>query len=325
MQSSAIIYEKFGDPLEVLELRQVDAPSDLQPGQVLLKLVGAPIHPSDVGMISGRYGRLPSLPAIGGREGLGEVIKSTSKNFKEGERVKFPFGSWREFAVADESELFHVPNDIDPLQAAISFINPLTAWMILHRFRELRPGDWVIQNAANSAVGVALIQISKILGVHTINLVRNAESRKGKLLEYGATLVFEDETFDSKTLKDHADGQLPVLGLNSIGGTSALNLVKSLGFGGQLITIGGMVGDKVRFPTRELIFNNVTLRGFWLDKFCNTEPHDTLQSLYNKVFDMIRAGQIVQPIDSIVKLSDGPEAIISAHNNRKNGKVVIIP
>ncbi|MDR1401677.1 MAG: 2-enoyl thioester reductase domain-containing protein [Puniceicoccales bacterium] len=325
VKSICLQYEKFGEPKEVLRLEEVDIPEELGDGEVLVKLIASPVHPSDMGMITGKYGALPQLPAIGGREGLGEVVKTCpSASNLIGKRVKFPFGAWRSAAIARVDTLFFAPDDIDVYQASMAFINPLTAWMILHTICDLKPGDWIIQNAANSAVGMATIEIAKSMGIGTINLVRDAAHRREDLISCGATLVFEDETFDSKSLVEHTGGNRPLLGLNSVGGNSAMNVIKSMAIGGEVVTFGGAVGDKVRFPTRELIFGDVKLRGFWLDRWSKSQSHEKMQSLYDTIFDLIRSGIVRIPIDAKIRLSDGPAALISAYENRKNGKLLVV-
>jgi NADPH:quinone reductase-like Zn-dependent oxidoreductase len=236
-----------------------------------------------------------------------------------------PFGAWRSLAVAKSQDLFFVPDGVDTHQASMAFINPLTAWMLLNAIRPLHPGNWIIQNAANSAVGVAVIQIASYMGIKTVNLVRDAENRRKDLAGYGATLVFEDETFDPKVLAHHTGGPLPVLGLNSIGGNSAMNIIRSMAFGGEVVTFGGMVGDKVRFPTRELIFNDLKLRGFWLDKWSKGQSHGAMQAAYGKIFDLIGSGVVKIPIGAKVKLSEAPAALIDASKNKKSGKILIVP
>jgi NADPH:quinone reductase-like Zn-dependent oxidoreductase len=318
-------YGEFGEIGEVLRLESADGPEKLADGEVLIELIAAPVHPSDIGMITGRYGCLPKLPAIGGREGIGKIVGAGAGcGDLIGKIVKMPLGSWSDFAVEKAENLFFVPDGIDPYQASMAFINPLTAWMLLTSMRRLNPGDWIIQNAANSAVGIAVIQLAKNMGVRTVNLVRSAGERRPFLESNGATLVFEDEAFDQKTLKSHTDGALPFLGLNSIGGESAMKIIKSVDRGGEVVTFGGMVGDKVRFPTRELIFNDLRLRGFWLDKWAKEQSHGTLQSMYDGIFDLIARGIIRIPVNSTVKLSNSPEALISAIKGKKDGKILVV-
>jgi NADPH:quinone reductase-like Zn-dependent oxidoreductase len=320
-----LVYGSFGKPAEVLKLEEGDLSGALAAGEVVVGLVASPVHPSDMGMISGTYGKLPTLPAVGGREGLGRIVDAgASAGDLIGKLVKFPFGAWRSVAVARASDLFFVPDGVDVYQASMAFINPLTAWMLLNSIRELKPGDWIIQNAANSAVGVAVMQIAGAMGIRTINLVRNAAARSERLMASGATAVFDEDAFDPKALGDHTDGNLPLLGFNSIGGDSAMKIIKSVARGGEVVTFGGMVGDRVRFPTRELIFKDLRLRGFWLDGWASAQSHCKMQAMYAIVFDLIRRGTVRIPVHSTARLSDGPAALISAYEASKDGKVIVV-
>ena len=127
-------------------------------------MLAAPINPADLNQIEGKYPIRRPLPATPGFEGAGVVEKSAAsvrRASPSGTQVILPhdFGTWREAAVVKADELVAVPNEIDPEQAAMLKINPLTAWRMLHDFVRLERGDWVIQNAANSAAGRAVIQI----------------------------------------------------------------------------------------------------------------------------------------------------------------------
>ncbi|MDR3144471.1 MAG: 2-enoyl thioester reductase domain-containing protein [Puniceicoccales bacterium] len=326
MKSLRFTYAEFGVPADVLRLEKVTIDRGPAADEVLLELIASPVHPSDMGMICGKYGRLPQLPAVGGREGIGRII-DTGSNCKDllGKIARYPCGAWQSLALTGADGLYFVPDSIDVYQAAMAFINPLTAWMILHAIRDLKAGDWVMQNASNSAVGTALIQIANAMGVRTINLVRSGDVRRQKLMSRGATLVFDDETFDPKSLAAHTGGKLPILGLNSVGGNSAMNIVRCMAEGGEVVTIGGMVSDKVRFPTREMIFSGVLLRGFWLDKWTQSQSHEKMQSMYDIIFDLIGSGTISIPIGGIVSLSDGPAALLAALGGEKEGKILLVP
>jgi trans-2-enoyl-CoA reductase len=93
---------------------------------------------------------------------------------KPGQYVKPPWGlgTWRETFTAKADDLLVFPPSLAPEQAAVFTVNPPTAWRMLHDFVALKPGDWVIQNAANSAVGRCVIQLARQLGLRTVNLVR---------------------------------------------------------------------------------------------------------------------------------------------------------
>ena len=81
-------------------------------------------------------------------------------------------GTWSTHLLLDARRLVPLPSEADPQQLAMMTVNPPTALLMLREFVALQPGDWVIQNAANSAVGAYLIQIAKLRGLRTVNVVR---------------------------------------------------------------------------------------------------------------------------------------------------------
>ncbi len=82
-------------------------------------------------------------------------------------------GTWRTEAVAKEDEFIRIPNDIPVSYAATLAVNPCSAYRMLRDFETLKVGDVIIQNGANSVVGMAVIQMAKQMGVKTINIVRS--------------------------------------------------------------------------------------------------------------------------------------------------------
>ena len=194
MQVSAIVYHEHGNPAEVVRVEQQELP-EIKPGDVRIRILAAPINPADLNMIEGKYPILQALLAVPGMEGAG-VVEAAGKEVTHlniGDQVLLPHGvgTWREACVCAAHGVVAVPEGIEPAQAAMLKINPATAWRMLHDFAELKPGDWVIQNAANSGVGRAVIQIAKDLGLHTVNIVRR-ESLAAELEAIGADAVLMD-------------------------------------------------------------------------------------------------------------------------------------
>jgi len=174
----AIQIEAFGNPAEVMKL--VDVPDVGAPGagEVVIALEASPINMSDLLLISGRYGYRPKLPSIVGTEGVGRVVALGSgvRHLKVGDRtlVPYPAPAWAERIKADASRLRPLAGG-NVHQLAMLGINPATAYVLLTEYVTLPAGAWVIQNAANSGVGRALIAIAKSLGLKTVNVVRREE------------------------------------------------------------------------------------------------------------------------------------------------------
>lgn len=324
MKNTAAVYRQYGKPTEVVAAETLEVPA-LKEGQVLVKLLRASINPSDLGMIGGSYGTLKQLPAIAGREGVGEVVDAAAGAvLKVGDKVALSseLGTWQQYQVADSAALMRVPDGLDLDALAMAFINPPTALCFLEKFAELKAGDWIIQNGAGSALGYFLIQMCAARGIKTVNMLRNAAAKKAALEKIGADVVVDESEFDAKKIKTLTDGKI-LLGLNQIGGESVSNMIKAAGNSATIVTIGAMTSEPIRFPTRFLIFNDLRLRGFWWDKFRRTATKAEVDAVFEKVFALIANGTLKAPVDSRFKVEDISRALARACENSRNGKVMI--
>jgi len=324
-QHQAIRHHEFGRPQEVLRLERVGTPEP-KAGEVRVRLLASAINPSDYGMIGGSYGRLRELPAVAGREGVGEVdvLGLGVTSVQVGTRVRFPEeGTWQEYACIPAADLLVVPDAVSVEQAAISFINPPTAYCLLTRMVDLPQGSWVLQNAGNSTVGMSVIQMAKVLGLKTISQVR-----RGELIEplqaMGADHVVLEGRGWGKMVEELTGGAPIRLALNSIGGASASDQIKALGEGGTQVTFGGMVGDLVRFPTRFLIFNDVRLIGFWWDQWSQRAGPKGLREVMDTVYGMMADGTLKLPIEATYTF-DAYEAAFRHDQSPRLGKVLLRP
>jgi mitochondrial enoyl-[acyl-carrier protein] reductase / trans-2-enoyl-CoA reductase len=320
--AKALIHETFGRPAEVLQLEERPV-ADPGPGEVKLRMLAAPIHPSDFGVILGKYGSLPELPAVAGREGVAEVVETGEgvEDFEPGDRVAVPrgAGAWQTLATVAAGDLISLPGDIPVEMAAMATVNPPTAWRLL-RDANLAAGDWVVQNAANSAVGLHVIEMARHLGLHTLNVVRR-EELVGPLKERGGDAVVLEDSGYEKQVAGLTGGAPVKLALNSVGGESALRLVRALSEGGVHITFGAMQFDPVRFPTRELIFSGLVMRGFWMDKWLRSHSRARIQIMFDKIFDLMRKGVIRPSVDATYPIDQYKEALEAAGRPRL-GKVL---
>lgn len=320
----AVRYHEHGKPLEVLRFEEIEVAAP-GAGEVQIRMLAAPINPSDFGMIGGSYGRLPQLPATAGREGVGEIV-AVGENVDKGwisRRVRFPEnGTWQTLANSKADDVWFIPEDVPIDLAAMSFVNPPTAWRIL-RDAYLQRGDWVIQNAGNSAVGIFVTQMAKHLGINTISIVRRPEVIE-PLKQLGAQHVFVDTDDYLKEIDKLTEGKRPQLALNMVGGESAIRLIKSLANGGRLITFGGATGEPIRFPTRYFIFNDVILKGFWMDRWYRTNSRERINIMMSKIYALMRDETIKAPVDGRYPLSQFKEAIAKAGQPRC-GKILLVP
>ncbi|XP_057559015.1 enoyl-[acyl-carrier-protein] reductase, mitochondrial isoform X2 [Hippopotamus amphibius kiboko] len=285
---------------------------------VHVKMLAAPINPSDINMIQGNYGLLPKLPAVGGNEGVGQVVAvgSSVTRVKPGDWVipaNAGLGTWRTEAVFSEDALITVPSDI-PLQSAATLgVNPCTAYRMLMDFERLQPGDSVIQNASNSGVGQAVIQIATALGLRTINVVRDRpdiQKLTDRLKNLGADHVVTEEALRKHETKSFfKDVPQPRLALNCVGGKSSTELLRHLAPGGTMVTYGGMAKQPVIASVSLLIFKDLKLRGFWLSQWKKDHSPDQFKELILTLCALIRRGQLTAPACSKVPLQDYQRAL----------------
>lgn len=323
-------FSSFGDPATQLQCVAAAAPAtDQAPplGQVSLRLRFSPIHPSDINLIQGTYGLRPDLPAIPGGE-ASAIVAAVGEGVTDlavGDAVilRSRIGSWRDTANVDADQCFKVSNEIDLAQAAMLSINPSTAWRMLHDFVKLRPGDWVMQNAANSAVGRCVIQIAKALDLRTVNLVRRAEL-SDDLTACGADVVLVDQGGKElgEQVRQLTNDSPPRLALNAVGGDSALRLMDWLAPAGCHITYGAMARRPLKVPNGFLIFKDLQLRGFWLTRWQKQAPREQIDAMLSSLATMMVQGRLHMPVDKVFSPRKCSDAITAASADQRSGKIL---
>ncbi|BAN47467.1 zinc-dependent alcohol dehydrogenase family protein [Metapseudomonas resinovorans] len=313
-------------PQDVIEAVEFELPA-VAAGQALVKVLAAPINPSDVLTLTGEYGMLPPLPAIGGNEGVGEVLEVAAdvSNLKPGQTVLLPVGcgTWRTHLIADAKQLIPLPS-ADPQQLAMLTVNPPTAYLMLRDFVELQPGDWVIQNAANSGVGSYLIQLAKIRGLKTINVVRR-DSAVAAVAAEGGDVVLVDGPDLPKRVREATGGAPVKLGIDAVGGASTDHLANSLAEGGVLVNYGRMSGEPCQVNPGSFVFRDVTLKGFWLARwFRQATPQQQMQ-LFGELIQLIASGKLKARIAATYDISQVKEAVAAAASGERDGKIVLVP
>jgi trans-2-enoyl-CoA reductase len=320
----AAVYETHGNPAEVLRI--VDCPwPEPSPGEVVVKMSAAPINPADLNSIEGKYPIKATLPATPGMEGAGVVVETGSavRDLAVGTQVILPhsFGTWREVAIIAAEKLVAAPKEIEPIQAAMLKVNPITAWRMLHDFVPLRRGDWLIQNAANSGAGQCVIQIARDLGYRTVNVVRRAE-----LVEELRTLGGDVVVVDGENLRDEVAAvthRTPIgLALNAVGGENGLRVAKCLASDGTMVTYGAMSLQPLCIPNGMLIFKNLRFTGFWVNKWYDAATPAQRAETFAPLFDMAKRGLLRTKVEKAYPLTEAQAAVAHASQNKRSGKIV---
>ncbi|KAL9980556.1 hypothetical protein ACROYT_G009158 [Oculina patagonica] len=333
-KSESVVYSEHGDPEKVLRLEKAET-SKFGPNSVSLHMLAAPINPADINQIQGTYALKPSLPAVGGNEGVGEVteVGSEVQNLSTGDHVVLQadqcLGSWCRHLVVLEHQVLKIPAGLPVEAAATVSVNPCTAFRLLKDFEDLQPGDTVIQNGANSGVGQALIQLAAAWGIKTVNIIRNrpnVEELKNHLKGLGANYVVTEEDLKSSEMKEIMKGvKPPKLALNCVGGKSSMSIFRYLGSKGTMVTYGGMSRQPVMVPTGSLIFQDVSVRGFWMSQWnIDHQKDDSKVTMLEEVCSMLQKGQLKAPPCKTHPLSDFKTAIAEALQPYSTTKQLLI-
>jgi mitochondrial enoyl-[acyl-carrier protein] reductase / trans-2-enoyl-CoA reductase len=316
-------------PVPQASIECVDFPDPvLAEGQVLVQVLAAPINPSDVLTLTGEYGTLPPLPAIGGNEGVGKVVAHGPGVSAPaiGQTVLLPrgAGSWSTHVVGEARRLIPLPNEADPLQLAMMVVNPPTASLMLSEFVDLKPGEWVIQNAANSGVGGYLVQLARLRGLKTLNVVRRDAAAAAVKADGGDVVLVDGPGLDQRVAE--AIGQAPIrLAIDAVGGQATNRLAGCGAEGGTLVNYGLMSGEDCVVSPRSFIFRDVTLRGFWLALWFRKATPQQQMAMFGEIGKLIATGQLKARIQTTFDLPQIKEAVAAAAAGERDGKILIVP
>jgi len=314
-------------PQDVIDVVDFELPP---PGasEVLVEVLAAPINPSDVLSLTGDYGSLPPLPAIGGNEGVGRVLETgiDVRSLRAGQRVLLPIGggTWRTHLIADARALIALPDRGEPVQLAMLAVNPPTASLLLSEFVKPKPGEWIIQNAANSAVGAYLMQLARLRGFNTVNIVRREAAVAGARAAGGDVVLVDGDDLAAR-VHGATQGAEIRLGIDAVGGGATERLARCLANGGAIVNYGAMSGDACKLSPASLIFRDISLRGFWLARWLKQEQASTRAALFGELAALIADGTLAAPIAATFPIERVKDAVVAAAAGEREGKIVLLP
>jgi trans-2-enoyl-CoA reductase len=312
-------YDSHGAPAAVI------TPVDLAdpvpgPGDVLVAVLASPVNPSDLLTIEGRYGALPDLPAIGGSEGVGRIVEGA----QAGRMVLLPPGPgmWQARRAVPLADTVPLP-DGDPRQLAMLAVNPATASLMLD-LGGLAAGDWVIQNAATSALAAYARQLARHRGLRMVDLTRRDDDIPA-IRAAGGDVVLADGPGLPKRLAEATGGADIRLGLDGVAGDATRRMANCLGRGALLVNYGAASGEPSAISSRALIVNGVTLRGFWLQATLKAMTADARAALFSELAAQIASGTLHAPVVAAYPLDAIKQAVAHAARARRGGKVLVLP
>ena len=318
-----------GDPSDVVKL--VNLPDPIPgPGEIVIRMEAAAIHIADLKNFTSDHAfSSKTLPRIPGYEGVGRVVKvgANVNQFNVGEPV-FPWwsaGTFAEFVCTAADKVMHAPEG-DALQLSLMLVNGMTSVILLEDFASLKPGDWLVQNGANSNCGRYIIVLAKERGVRTCNVVRRAEVID-QLRALGADAVIMESNNAAEfaeRVRTATQGAPIKLGLDIVAGQATARLMQCVCDGGVVVNYGVMSGEPSLVPFNKMYQKDVTLKGMSAGRGMAKRNMTELRTIYSRLAAMIATGQLRAAIAGTYSISEYVEAFRHAGRTgaERDGKVI---
>lgn len=320
-----VVIDRFGEPAQVVQGGERPLPEP-GAGEVRVRMRLSPIHNHDLAIVRGVYGYRPALPAVPGSEALGVVdaLGDGVQGLRPGQRVATAAagGTWAEYFTCQAAKLVPVPDGLPDEAACQLLAMPLSALMLLHDL-QLQPGQWIVQNAANGAVGKTLAALAATRGVRVLNLVR----RSAALADLQAAGIGDGvatDTPDWKARVAELTGGAPIVrAIDSIGGEAANELMSLLAEGGELVSFGSLTFEPLRIGAQHLIFKQASVRGYWASKRLAATPPADLARMVAELAAAAAKGTLQLPVGAVYGLDQAGEAMAEAERVGRGGKVLL--
>lgn len=323
----ALVQHQFGDPTDVLHVEDVDTP-DPGPGQVRVRTTLAAIHNHDLWTVTGNYGFKPEMPAKAGTEAVGvvEALGDGVETLEVGQRVASAgaFGVWAEQFVAEAKALIPLDDAIPDEVAAQLVSMPFSAISLLDSL-DLAEGDWLVQNAANGAVGRLVAQLAQGRGVNVVGLVRREDGVQELAAQGIDRVVATDADGWQDRVRDITGGAPLRVGVEQVGGTAAGDMLDLLAEDAVMVVFGAMASPHLELSSGQIIFKQATIRGFWGSRVSATMSGEDRSRLMGELFARLNDGTITLPVDSIHDIDTMADAVAAHFTPGRVGKVLLRP
>ena len=325
----AIVCEAWGPPSS-LQLRELPSPVP-GPGQVLVRTRVAAVNFPDALMVAGKYQFKPEFPFSPGGEFSGEVIAVGSEvtRLQVSDRLVgiTPFGAYAQEVVVDAANTIPLPADIsdEDLELAGSFV--LTYGTSLHALKDraqAQAGETLLVLGAGGGVGLAAVEIGKLLGMRVIAAASSAEKLAA------ARAMGADDTIDyaSEDLRERIKAITAGRGVDvvydPVGGDFAEPALRSVGWRGRYLVVGFAAGEIPKIPVNLLLLKGSALLGVFWGEFVRREPALNANNM-TLLFTWLRERRIHPLISRRYPLSQASQALDALLGRQAIGKLVILP
>jgi NADPH:quinone reductase len=323
----AVFLEKPGGPL-VVKVVKIPVPG---PGEVLVKMIAAPVNPSDLAQIRNAHSDYDLSTYIPGLEGSGTVVaagKGILPYLWMGKRVAcsneyHTSGTWAEYMVTKAGKCFPLGSKVSAEQGSMSLVNPLTALAFIE-IAKRNKHKAIINNAAASALGRMVDLLGKINRIPVINIVRN-QAQAEMLRNTGSRYVLDSSAPSFiKDLGTLANDMRATVLFDSVCSRLLEEMCDVMPFGSTIVIYGNLSGEEqIMFKPRTLIAKNIRISGFYLGT--QTKENGLFRNMMNlKQVSTLMSSDLKINIQGRFPLPDVQKAVDTYLANMSAGKVLLL-
>ncbi|WP_113926085.1 zinc-binding dehydrogenase [Cognataquiflexum aquatile] len=321
----AILCTHHGLP-ETLTYSDINDPV-LEEKEVLIRVKACAVNFPDVLLIQDKYQFKPTLPFSPGGEVSGIIEKTGAgvKHLKEGQRVLAlcGWGGFAEKVKVGVDRVFPIPPQMDYMTAASTLYTFGTAYHALKDRANIQPGETLLVLGASGGVGLAAVELGKLMGATIIAAASTAE-KLAVCKEKGAYHLINYESEDIKErIKSITDGKGVDVVLDVVGGKYAEPALRGMAWKGRYLVVGFAAGDIPKLPFNLALLKGCDIMGVFWGRFSTEDPKQNQQNIMDLV-GMIQTGKISQHIYKVYSLEEAPQALQDMMDRKVVGKAMVV-
>ena len=313
------------DGIKALRVGETAEPRP-EPDEVLIDVHAASVSYMDYLMVSGGYQMRPPLPYVPGTDAAGVIVAIGSKvdRFRPGDRVACEgwHGGFAEQMSAKASRTSRLPDNVGFVAGSTVLHIYLTAYYALVDRARVEPGETVLVTGAAGGVGLACVELARLLGARVIGAVGSA-AKAAIVRDYGAEAVID---YSSEDVRDRVKALTAGEGIDvcveNVGGALLGTLARLMRWNGRLLPIGFASGEVPSLPMNLPLLKNYSVVGVFTGAWADRCPDESARAA-DQVLQWVSEGKLRPRIDRVLPLERAAEAMSAIQNRSVSGRIIL--